>query len=141
MGDSIATNLFMLGYAWQTGLVPVSAAGIERAIELNGVAVESNQETFRWGRRAAVDLAAVTALVAPESAVPAPSAPADSVEALTERRAEDLVRYQDRAYAERYRTLVAEAQRAGSPAGRGQARLCASRGPLRPQADGVQGRV
>ena len=112
MGDSIATNLFMLGYAWQKGLVPVSAAGIERAIELNGVAVESNRETFRWGRRAALDLQAVTALVAPESGAPAPSAPAESVEALTERRAEDLVRYQDRAYAERYRALVAEAQRA-----------------------------
>ena len=68
MGDSIATNLFMLGYAWQKGLVPVSAAGIERAIELlNGVAVESNQETFRWGRRAAVDLEAVTALATPRS--------------------------------------------------------------------------
>ena len=112
MGDSIATNLFMLGYAWQKGLVPVSATGIERAIELNGVAVESNQETFRWGRRAAVDLAAVTALVAPESATPAPGSPADGVEALTERRAADLVRYQDRAYAERYRALVADAQRA-----------------------------
>ena len=114
MGDSIATNLFMLGYAWQKGLVPVSAAGIERAIELNGVAVESNRETFRWGRRAAVDLEAIGALVAPERATPRRQARGESVETLVERRAEDLVRYQDRAYAERYRTLVAEAQRAES---------------------------
>ena len=104
----------MLGYAWQKGLVPVSAAGIERAIELNAVAVESNRETFRWGRRAAVDLEAVVALVAPRSAAPPPDAPAASVEALMERRAEDLVRYQDRAYADRYRALVAEAERAES---------------------------
>ena len=122
MGDSIATNLFMLGYAWQKGLVPVSAVGIERAIELNAVAVESNRETFRWGRRAAVDPEAVTALVAPESAAPAPGAPAASVEALVERRTKDLVRYQNRAYAERYRAIVAEAQQAearGAPGKRG----------------------
>ena len=114
MGDSIATNLFMLGYAWQKGLVPVSAAGIERAIELNGVAVESNRETFRWGRRAAVDLDAVTALLTPRSTASALGARADSVEALMERRTQDLVRYQDRAYADRYRALVAEARHAES---------------------------
>ena len=113
-GDSIATNLFMLGYAWQKGLIPVSAAGIERAIELNAVAVESNRETFRWGRRTAVDMPAVVSLLEPESAAPASGASVESVEALTERRANDLVRYQDRAYAERYRALVAEAQSAES---------------------------
>jgi indolepyruvate ferredoxin oxidoreductase len=58
-GDSIASNLFMLGYAYQRGAVPVSAAALERAIELNGVAVELNQRAFRWGRRAAVDLTLV----------------------------------------------------------------------------------
>ena len=110
-GDSIATNLFMLGYAWQKGLIPVSAAGIERAIELNAVAVESNRETFRWGRRAAVDLPAVAALSAPASPAPERGAPA-GVEEVVERRAHDLTRYQDRACADRYRRLVAEAQRA-----------------------------
>ena len=55
LGDSIASNLFMLGYAYQRGLVPLSAEAIERAIELNGVAVEFNRDAFRWGRRAAVD--------------------------------------------------------------------------------------
>ena len=53
MTDSIATNLFMVGYAWQKGLVPVSEAALMRAIELNGVAVEFNQAAFRWGRLAA----------------------------------------------------------------------------------------
>src|SRR5262249_9761954 len=46
LGDSIATNLFMLGYAYQKGLVPVSAAAIERAIELNAVAVAFNKSAF-----------------------------------------------------------------------------------------------
>ena len=105
VGDSIATNLFMLGYAWQKGLVPVSAAGIERAIELNAVAVESNLATFRWGRRAAVDPSAVTALLAPPAAAPGSSV-ATSLEERIERRARDLAEYQDHAYAQRYRALV-----------------------------------
>ena len=43
LGDSIATNLFMLGYAWQRGLVPLSRQAIERAIEINGAAVDANK--------------------------------------------------------------------------------------------------
>ena len=60
-GDSIATNLFMLGYAWQKGLVPLSLQALERAVELNGVAVETSKRTFAWGRLAAHNLAAVQA--------------------------------------------------------------------------------
>ena len=59
MGDAIATNLFMLGYAWQQGLVPISLEALMRAIELNGAAVEMNKTAFAWGRLAAVDLDAV----------------------------------------------------------------------------------
>ncbi|HET6395459.1 MAG TPA: indolepyruvate ferredoxin oxidoreductase family protein [Pseudoxanthomonas sp.] len=61
LGDAIATNLFMLGYAWQQGLVPVSRQALMRAIELNGAAVEMNRQAFAWGRLAAVDPAAVAA--------------------------------------------------------------------------------
>ncbi|MBN8717706.1 MAG: indolepyruvate ferredoxin oxidoreductase family protein [Stenotrophomonas sp.] len=59
MGDAIAANLFMLGYAWQQGLVPLSLDALMRAIELNGAAVEMNKTAFAWGRLAVVDLAAV----------------------------------------------------------------------------------
>ena len=55
MGDSIATNMFMLGFAYQKGWVPLSGTAIERAIELNGVAVDFNRKSFGWGRLAAVD--------------------------------------------------------------------------------------
>src|SRR5690606_4437798 len=61
LGDAIAANLFMLGYAWQRGLVPLSAAAIDRAIELNGVALEQNRAAFAWGRAAALDPARVDA--------------------------------------------------------------------------------
>ncbi|RFF45486.1 indolepyruvate ferredoxin oxidoreductase family protein [Xanthomonas campestris] len=59
LGDAIASNLFVLGYAWQHGLVPLSHAALMRAIELNGTAVAMNQQAFAWGRLAAVDLPAV----------------------------------------------------------------------------------
>ena len=55
MGDSIATNLFMVGFAYQRGLLPLGEPAIMRAIELNGAAIESNVQSFRWGRLAAVD--------------------------------------------------------------------------------------
>jgi indolepyruvate ferredoxin oxidoreductase len=59
MGDAIAANLFMLGYAWQRGLVPISFDAIMRAVELNGAAVQMNRTAFAWGRLAAIDLPAV----------------------------------------------------------------------------------
>lgn len=62
MGDPIAANMFMLGAAWQLGQIPLSYAAIERAIELNGVAIAMNKEAFLWGRRAAVDLPQVERL-------------------------------------------------------------------------------
>ena len=49
MGDSIATNLFMVGFAYQRGLLPVGEQAILRAIELNGTAIESNKQSFRLG--------------------------------------------------------------------------------------------
>ena len=74
MGDSIATNMFMLGYAYQQGWVPLSGASLERAIELNGVAVDFNRKSFLWGRRAAVDLEKVKRIATP--AVGDPDRPA-----------------------------------------------------------------
>ncbi|WP_242165482.1 indolepyruvate ferredoxin oxidoreductase family protein [Lysobacter sp. M15] len=59
MGDAIAANLFMLGYAWQQGLVPLSLDAIMRAVELNAAAVEMNKTAFAWGRLAVVEPAAV----------------------------------------------------------------------------------
>ncbi|TBR13311.1 MAG: indolepyruvate ferredoxin oxidoreductase family protein [Lysobacter sp.] len=59
LGDAIATNLFMLGYAWQRGLVPISFDALMRAVELNGAAVEMNKTAFAWGRFAAIDPVAV----------------------------------------------------------------------------------
>ena len=67
-GQSIGANMFMVGYAYQLGAVPLSASAIEKAIELNGEAVAMNKAAFHWGRRAALDRAAVEALAKPAAA-------------------------------------------------------------------------
>ncbi len=63
LGNSIAANMFLVGYAFQMGALPLSAESIEQAIEMNGEAVAMNQAAFRWGRRAALDIAAVEKLI------------------------------------------------------------------------------
>jgi len=106
-GNSLGANIFLVGYAYQYGAIPLSASAIEQAISLNGEAVAMNLAAFHWGRRAALDLAAVEALAAP-----APEARdenrrlSQSFEETVERRVKFLTAYQDQAYAARYRALV-----------------------------------
>ena len=45
----------MMGYAYQRGLLPLSAKAIEQAIEVNGVAIKMNTQAFQLGRLAAAD--------------------------------------------------------------------------------------
>ena len=116
LGDGIATNLFLLGFAWQQGMVPVSESALMQAIELNGVAIDMNRKAFLWGRRAAHDLAAVERHALPPA--PVPLRP-PGLEQIVARRVEALTAYQDAAYAARYRSLVErvrdlEARRAGA---------------------------
>jgi indolepyruvate ferredoxin oxidoreductase len=106
LGDAIATNLFMLGYAYQKGLVPVSAAAIDRAIELNAVAVEFNRSAFRWGRRAAIDRGLVEARANPANARPENHRISESLDEVIGRRVEFLTAYQDADYAARYAARV-----------------------------------
>jgi indolepyruvate ferredoxin oxidoreductase len=102
LGDSIAGNFFLLGYAWQKALVPVSEGAILEAIALNGVAVEQNREAFGWGRCAAHDADSVARRA---GIGPVPVAP-PSLKATVARRAGYLQAYQDEAYAHRYENLV-----------------------------------
>jgi len=106
MGDSIATNLFMVGFAYQRGLLPIGEAALMKAIELNGAAVQSNQQSFRWGRLAAVDPAHVARFALPRE-VPESQRLSQSLDEIVSRRAEFLTAYQDAAYAKRYTDFVA----------------------------------
>jgi indolepyruvate ferredoxin oxidoreductase len=106
-GASVGANIFLVGYAYQLGAIPLAAASIERAIELNGEAVEMNKAAFAWGRRAVVEPAVVEAVIKP-----APEATSDartlsqSFDDVVARRVAFLTAYQNAAYAARYRRLV-----------------------------------
>jgi len=105
LGDSIGANLFMVGYAYQQGLIPLGAEAIERAIELNRVAVDMNKKAFRLGREAAADPKAVEAMAKPLASI-GQQRPATDLEEIVEQRVVALTAYQDAAYADRYRQLV-----------------------------------
>ena len=110
LGQSIGANMFLVGYAYQLRALPLSAAAIEQALELNGEAVAMNVAAFRWGRRAAADLKAVEAKAPrPETVDPARKL-SQSLEEVVERRVVFLTDYQDAAYAGRYRSLVERAR-------------------------------
>jgi indolepyruvate ferredoxin oxidoreductase len=112
-GASVGANIFLVGYAYQLGAIPLAGASIERAIELNGEAVDMNKAAFEWGRRAVVEPAVVEALVKP-----APEATSDartlsqSFDEVVARRVAFLTAYQNASYAARYRRLVEKAQAA-----------------------------
>jgi indolepyruvate ferredoxin oxidoreductase len=117
MGDSIAANLFMLGYAWQRGRIPLKEESLLRAIELNGVAVGSNKKSFLWGRRAAVDLKRVerTATPAQTIVVQMPQ----SLDSIISKRVDFLTAYQSAAYAASYAELVSQVRARESALGLG----------------------
>ncbi|MGA8055738.1 MAG: indolepyruvate ferredoxin oxidoreductase family protein, partial [Burkholderiales bacterium] len=106
LGDAIATNMFMLGYAFQKGWVPLDETSLVRAIELNGISVDFNERAFAWGRRAAHDFPTVERLAVPAEVVPLSQAFSRNLDELIARRVEYLTAYQDAAYAARYRRLV-----------------------------------
>jgi indolepyruvate ferredoxin oxidoreductase len=117
-GDSIAANMFMLGYAYQRGLIPISAAAINDAITLNGAAVKMNQDAFLWGRRAAHDMKAVDALIARSQGAGVAGRLSNSLDEMVARRQQFLTGYQNAAYGARYAALVSrvrawEAERFG----------------------------
>jgi indolepyruvate ferredoxin oxidoreductase len=103
LGDTVASNIVALGFAWQRGLVPVGLAALQRAIELNGVAVDANRLAFALGRLAAADPAACDRL-REGHADEAP--PPETLDALIARQAAHLEVYQNMAWAARYRRLV-----------------------------------
>ena len=119
-GDTVTAHTLMLGYAWQRGLVPLSRAAIEGAIERNGAAVALNKRAFAWGRIAA---AAPEWLARIEEgadlAVPLPV----DLDTLIAHRTEDLAAYQDAAYAARYQALVARVRTAEARHAPGQEAL------------------
>ncbi|CAE6820088.1 hypothetical protein R69746_06014 [Paraburkholderia aspalathi] len=107
-GDTIAGNMFMLGYAYQRGLIPIGAEAINQAIELNGAAVTSNKDAFLWGRRAALSPSAAEKVLNTKKTSRDSLRISTTVDDLIERRVRFLIGYQNAAYAERYRLLMSK---------------------------------
>ncbi|WP_298365276.1 indolepyruvate ferredoxin oxidoreductase family protein [uncultured Bradyrhizobium sp.] len=117
MGDSIATNAFMLGFAFQRGAIPLSLEAILKAIELNGAAIEMNKTAFSWGRLAAHDLQRVVSAARFKNAGTAPAK--KTLDEAIAFRAKFLTGYQDAAYAKRYLDDVARVRSAEAAAASG----------------------
>jgi indolepyruvate ferredoxin oxidoreductase len=124
LGNSIGSNMFMLGFAYQTGALPLSAEAIEKAIEMNGEAVAMNVAAFRYGRRAAVDPAAVEALVKPAAeAVNDSLKLSETFDEMVARRVAFLTAYQSARYARHYSALVEKVKAAEAEKAPGQCTL------------------
>jgi len=106
MGDSIATNMFMLGYAWQKGQVPLSEASIMKAIELNNVSVGFNKAAFTWGRTAAHDLAPLVKMTTPAKVIEFKRT--QTLDDIVKRRVELLTAYQYKAFVDQVRAEEAK---------------------------------
>ncbi len=118
LGSAVTTNLFLLGVAYQAGLLPMSASSIERAVKINGAAVESNKAAFAWGRRWVLDAPAVEAAAFGPAEAPADRSGLEDLGShelveLVARRRHDLRAFQNAAYAQCYVDVVRRAARAG----------------------------
>src|SRR6202011_3567829 len=122
LGDSIATNMMMMGFAYQKGLLPLSAAAIEQAIEVNGVAIKMNTQAFQLGRLAAADPARLAAMMKGQDDTVAPKTlDAMSLDEIVAHRSALLTDYQNAALAERYRNTVTQVRNAALNGGFGEA--------------------
>ncbi len=122
LGDTIAANLFLLGYAYQLGLLPVSADAIMLAVELNGVAIPFNKKAFSFGRLQAVDPDRVKAEMVNKN----PDLEFQSLEDLDDivaHRTDLLTRYQNASWAERYRASIDKIIAAEEKAAPGKTKL------------------
>ncbi|MEH2476496.1 indolepyruvate ferredoxin oxidoreductase [Nitrobacteraceae bacterium AZCC 2161] len=109
LGDSIATNMMMMGFAYQQGLLPLQAVSIEQAIELNGVSIKMNTLAFQLGRLAAADPARLADMLKGADETIAPKTQDEmSLDEIIAHRSALLTDYQNAKLAERYRALVAQ---------------------------------
>ncbi|WP_245587332.1 indolepyruvate ferredoxin oxidoreductase family protein [Comamonas composti] len=119
MGDTIAANMFLLGFAWQRGWLPVARQAIEQAITLNGVSVDFNLQSFFWGRRAAHDLQDVQARLKPAAVIQFQPR-LQRLDDIVADRSARLTAWQNAAYAQRYAHLVQRVAEAEKALGQGE---------------------
>jgi len=124
LGDTVTANILAMGYAWQRGLIPVGLPAMQRAIELNGVAVQNNLLSFALGRMAAANPAALRdeAVAQTED---------DTLEGWIARGVAHLTGYQNAAWAQRFEAAVRRVERAEAACAGHDAALPLSRAAAR----------
>lgn len=106
-GNAIGVNLFLIGFAWQQGLIPLSGEALEEAIRLNGVEVAMNLRAFKLGRLAVVKPQYVQSMLSDISGEQVLQfEPKQSLQTLIKNRIQFLTDFQNEAYAARYQKLV-----------------------------------
>jgi indolepyruvate ferredoxin oxidoreductase len=108
LGNAIGANLLLVGFAWQNGLIPLQAASILRAIDLNGTEAAMNRRAFSLGRIAAARPDLVATWLRGHEAVSIP----DTVGDLLADRMPRLTAWGGKRWAKRYRALVAKVEEA-----------------------------
>jgi len=106
LGDTMTTNLFLVGYAFQKGYIPVSSEAIIEAIHLNNVAVSLNIHAFQWGRLTAANGEAVKMAAQKEVSMDRDHILSETLAQKIQRRYDFLIGYQNKAYADRYLSFV-----------------------------------
>ena len=102
-GDTILSNIFLVGYAFQKGLVPISIKALKEAIKLNAINIEGNISAFNWGRLAAEDIN----YVFKKTKVSNNNLNKEfSLEELIDKRYQELIKYQNKKYADKYFKLI-----------------------------------
>ena len=104
-GDSIATNIFLLGFAFQKGFIPLQNSSIEKAIEINGISAKENKLAFMWGRRTAFDRNQVRSLIS-SVVFDFNPVPEKNLDKTIQHRADILKNYQNEKYGQRYLQMV-----------------------------------
>ncbi len=133
-GETVYANVILMGAAWQSGLVPVSLGALQRAIELNGVAVAQNKQAFALGRLAAADPDFAASITEEQQ-------PPETLEQMIARRPAFLGAYQDANYAAQYAALVERVRTAETSVAKNSRAFDRRGRPRVVQADGLQGRV
>ena len=113
MGDRVFSNMLLMGASWQQGGIPLSLEAIQRAIELNGVAVEKNKRAFDLGRLAYADIAAVKRLTNDDEPSVVRLHDEPTATEIVARRVAELTEYKDTNLAKRYSDMVLRAKNAG----------------------------
>jgi indolepyruvate ferredoxin oxidoreductase len=106
LGDSIGSNLMMVGFAFQSGWLSLDTQSFAAAIQLNGTATAMNDAAFRWGRSLAVDQASVYRAAGLSKPVP------ETLDEMIARRTAFLIEYQDKAYAQTFESTISKVRTA-----------------------------